>query len=113
MSTQFDEQSFAEDPMSIHPSPSLLAFGILLLEIELGHPLEITEVDLKDGKFKNANSELTAAMRAFHQSTDEIIMIIEGQFGRVLNRSSFFLGKLGKKVMWTIKRLVKVSMLFF
>lgn len=57
---------------SIHPNPSLLALGILLLEIDQGKPMKISPLDLTNGKVRNANTELTAAMRFFNESVDDL-----------------------------------------
>lgn len=77
LTTQFQQQTTddAESELefqSIHASPSLLSLGILLLEINQGRPIEISPLDLTDGMFKNANTELTAAMRFFEESVEDI-----------------------------------------
>lgn len=57
----------------IHPCPSVLALGILLLEIELGVPIESerSDSDLKDGKV-NATTDLFTAYRILRASYDEM-----------------------------------------
>ncbi|KAF2117448.1 hypothetical protein BDV96DRAFT_598341 [Lophiotrema nucula] len=57
----------------IHPSPSILALGILLLEIELDSTLDkhYTDDDLVDGA-RNANTDYVTALRLFEQESDDI-----------------------------------------
>ena len=59
--------------LSLHRSPSILALGILLLEIELCEPIEShwVEEDLTDGQ-PSFNTNLTAAERLLEKSVDQI-----------------------------------------
>jgi hypothetical protein len=76
LSTQFKEKTTDDadaifDAQSIHAIPSLLALGKLLLEIDRGRPIETSPLDLTDGKFPNANTELTATMRFFKEASED------------------------------------------
>lgn len=76
LSTQFkDETKFYEDSafdsLCIHAIPSLLSLGKLLLEIDKGTKIEITPLDLTDGKHPNANTELTATTRFFKEASGD------------------------------------------
>ena len=57
----------------LHPCPPVLALGILLLEIELGVPIESkrADVDLNGGKL-NANTDLFTASRILEESHDNM-----------------------------------------
>ncbi|KAF7591132.1 hypothetical protein BBP40_001906 [Aspergillus hancockii] len=59
------------DSQSIHAIPSLLSLGKLLLEIDRGRPIEPSPLDLTDGKYPNANTELTATMRFFKEASED------------------------------------------
>ena len=63
-----------EAMLRIHPNQSILALGILLLEIQLGKPIESqrTAEDLVDGQNVNVNTDLTTALRLFEDSVDDI-----------------------------------------
>lgn len=79
LSAQFNANSTDnEDPnfdaQSIHAIPSLLSLGKLLLEIDRGRPIETTHLDLTDGKFPNANTELTATLRIFKEASGDFYM---------------------------------------
>ncbi|KAF7179372.1 hypothetical protein CNMCM7691_008305 [Aspergillus felis] len=76
LSAQFKEESKDDadsvlDAQSIHASPSLLSLGKLLLEIDRGRLIEPSPLDLTDGKFPNANTELTATMRFFKEASED------------------------------------------
>jgi hypothetical protein len=77
LSTNFrDSTQAANDQavfLTLHPSPAILALGILLLEIELSQPIEShwVEEDLADGE-PNFNTNLTTAERLLEKSVDEI-----------------------------------------
>jgi hypothetical protein len=76
LSAQFREETTNDansvfDAQSIHAIPSLLSLGKLLLEIDRGRPIEISPLDLTDGKFPNANTELTATMRFFKEASED------------------------------------------
>ena len=62
-----------EEKQGIHQYPSILSLGILLLELELGKPLESqhNEEDLTNGS-KNANTDLTTAMRMLNRYKDDV-----------------------------------------
>jgi hypothetical protein len=76
LSTLFKEENTDDadsvlDSQSIHAIPSLLSLGKLLLEIDRGRPIETSPLDLTDGKFPNANTELTATMRFFKEASED------------------------------------------
>lgn len=73
LSTQFDDPppDYEFEAQSIHAIPSLLFLGKLLIEIDQGKPVEITPLDLTEGKFPNANTELTATMRSFKEASGD------------------------------------------
>ena len=64
----------AEVMLRIHPNQSILALGILLLEIQLGKSIESqrSSEDLIDGKTVNVNTDLTTALRLLDDSVDDI-----------------------------------------
>lgn len=66
-----DDEDFQFVAQSIHTIPSLLALGKLLLEIVQGRPVEISSLDLTDGKFPNANSELNATLTYFKEASGD------------------------------------------
>ena len=77
LSTSF--QNFPQDDdqdamLRIHPNQSILALGILLLEIQLGKPIESQRAaeDLIDGQRANVNTDLTTALRLLEDSVDDI-----------------------------------------
>ncbi|KAE8395613.1 hypothetical protein BDV23DRAFT_145258 [Aspergillus alliaceus] len=79
LSAQFKEEPKDDadsvlDAQSIHASPSLLSLGKLLLEIDRGRLIEPSPLDLTDGKFPNANTELTATMRFFKEASEDFYM---------------------------------------
>lgn len=79
LSTQFKGEAKADDDpdlhaQSIHAIPSLLSLGKLLLEIDRGKPIEISPLDLTEGKFPNANTELTATMRVFTEASGDFYL---------------------------------------
>ena len=67
---QGDELHNNDSRLCYHPAPSLLGFGILLIELEFGKPIESlwTNEDLTDGK-KNPNTNRTAAKRFLETAT--------------------------------------------
>jgi hypothetical protein len=75
LSTRFQEEindsNSVFEAQSIHAIPSLLSLGKLLLEIDRGSPIEISPLDLTDGKFPNANTEFTATMRFFKEASGD------------------------------------------
>lgn len=77
LSTKFRDPTQAPKDQSIflnlHPSPAILALGILLLEIELSEPIEShwVDEDLVNGQ-PNFNTNLTTAERLLEKSVDEI-----------------------------------------
>ena len=79
LSTQFEEEATEDDDyefdaQSIHAIPSLLSLGRLLLEIDRGKPVEISPLDLTEGRFPNANTELTATIRFFKEASGHFYM---------------------------------------
>jgi len=58
----------------IHPNPSILALGILLLEIELGDVIEsFTEAtDLSCDGFEDCNTSLFAALHVWEKKLDNV-----------------------------------------
>jgi hypothetical protein len=79
MTLDFDaplEQSGAQDHLFVqHSNPTLLALGILLLEIMKGTHIELhwTPDDLTDGSQANENTNLTTAMRLLDQSNGDLV----------------------------------------
>lgn len=59
--------------LRIHPKPSILNLGIVLLEIRLWTPIEEWRApeDLKDG-LPNENTDLTTALRLIDEIHDEV-----------------------------------------
>jgi hypothetical protein len=77
LSTHFQDPQHSADPeamLRIHPNQSILALGILLLEIQLGKPIESqrSSEDLIDGERVNVNTDLTTALRLLEDSVDDI-----------------------------------------
>ena len=77
ISTFFQNTQQGDDPeamLRIHPNQSILALGILLLEIQVGKPIESqrTAEDLGDGQSVNVNTDLTTALRLLEDSVDDI-----------------------------------------
>lgn len=62
------------DPFRVHPNPSVLALGILLLEIELESPIEGKrgEKDLDDDGMPTVNSDHFTALRLFEDMSDNL-----------------------------------------
>lgn len=60
--------------MQLHPSPAILALGILLLELQIWEPIENKRLpeDLTDDGSENVNTNLMTAERVFMESDDEI-----------------------------------------
>ncbi len=77
LSTHFQDPQQKDDPeamLRIHPNQSILALGILLLEIQLGKPIESqrSPEDLINGQEVNVNTDLTTALRLLEDSIDDI-----------------------------------------
>ncbi|EKG17380.1 hypothetical protein MPH_05448 [Macrophomina phaseolina MS6] len=60
--------------LQLHPSPAILALGILLLELQIWEPIENKRrpEDLTDDGLENVNTNLMTAERVFMESDDEI-----------------------------------------
>lgn len=76
LSTKFDEfqaENTSQDIHRIHPIPSVLALGVLLLEIELGKPIESERHndDLLNGQ-PNVNTDYTTADRLWRGLRDDV-----------------------------------------
>ncbi|OMP83095.1 hypothetical protein BK809_0004476 [Diplodia seriata] len=73
-----DFQALAESNggsgMQLHPSPAILALGIVLLELQIWGPIESrrTAEDLTDDGLVNVNTNLMTAERVFQDADDEI-----------------------------------------
>ncbi|KAF2736405.1 hypothetical protein EJ04DRAFT_521995 [Polyplosphaeria fusca] len=89
---QEDSDTEEEDALyRVHPSPSVLALGILLLEIELGFALEsyYSECDLDDG-IPNVNTNYLTALRMFEEEvSDSIYSNYRGALSACLNCDFF------------------------
>jgi hypothetical protein len=76
VTTKFSDPEILENAQSllrIHPNPSILNFGIMLLEIHLWSPIETFRLpeDLNNG-VPNENTDLTTALRLVEERYDDI-----------------------------------------
>lgn len=79
LAIQFDEPEPAEDPdemFRLHPNSSILALGILLLEIEICATIESQRCpdDLSEDGTVNVNTDLTTALRLYEETVDNLFV---------------------------------------
>lgn len=71
---QAPEEECEDFEMQLHPSPAILALGILLLELQIWATIESRRIpdDLTDDGSVNVNTNLLTAERVFQETDDEI-----------------------------------------
>ncbi|KAK0664427.1 hypothetical protein DIS24_g728 [Lasiodiplodia hormozganensis] len=68
------EEEHEDSEMQLHPSPAILALGILLLELQIWGTIESRRIpeDLTDDGSVNVNTNLLTAERVFKETDDKI-----------------------------------------
>ena len=90
LAIRFDEPEPAEDPdemFRLHPNSSILALGILLLEIEICATIESQRRpdDLSEDGAVNVNTDLTTALHLYEETVDNLFVDYRNAIGACLD----------------------------